>query len=510
MKNINKKGFTLVELLCVLVILAVIALIVGRTVTSSVKEAKKEITESQEKTILNATEKWAVDNSDKFDDIEGNSITASADIVFILDMSSTMNDTMDNGEKRYVVLAKALDGALQKLNTNHNRIAVIAYYNGTTRLLDLADYSDSKLTAYSTSDKKIIIESNGIKKSVPVSSGTFIQAGIEEGADILMRASNKDNRIPVMVLLTDGEPTQYQARKEYLTSGTYNCNYNYQNNEKRDNRNNTTAGNGGPDFNYWTILTANYKKNQVANSYQNSKVYFYTIGLDLDNERERNDGASIISRKMILYPTRDNILEGYSEPMSVSNVIGNTSQYARKTSDLLIREALCTGAIKNDNMLAKVKNLNRSFDPAFGAWFISAGSYNGENYYKNTGTSLYDKNDYTTLKNLNLKNIIPSDFDYYNYVDEYFSSDNADLLIENFGKIAQRVTDSTKVTTICVKVDELKEGGYLAKDAKIDDSLAQNTYVIVSEQPATNQYAFKIAKDEKDKQSCEEYFASQK
>ncbi len=86
MKNKRSNlGFTLIELLCVLVILALLVTLVGRSFVKIINDAETELSESQEKSILNAAEKWATENSGEFDDIEGSSLQIGADIVFVLD-----------------------------------------------------------------------------------------------------------------------------------------------------------------------------------------------------------------------------------------------------------------------------------------------------------------------------------------------------------------------------------------------------------------------------------------
>ena len=58
MKKKQNIGFTLIELLCVLVILALLAIIVGRSIVRSVNEAKTDLTETQEKSILNVNSNY--------------------------------------------------------------------------------------------------------------------------------------------------------------------------------------------------------------------------------------------------------------------------------------------------------------------------------------------------------------------------------------------------------------------------------------------------------------------
>lgn len=62
-----KKGFTLVELLCVIVIIAIISLITFPKITRNINNAKEELYNTQIKNIEKAGEKWAIDNKDYLD-----------------------------------------------------------------------------------------------------------------------------------------------------------------------------------------------------------------------------------------------------------------------------------------------------------------------------------------------------------------------------------------------------------------------------------------------------------
>ena len=70
-----KKGFTLVELITVLIILAVIGLIVFPTVNSTIKESKEKAYIEQLEEIKNASEKWAYKNLDMVPNNNGDSVT---------------------------------------------------------------------------------------------------------------------------------------------------------------------------------------------------------------------------------------------------------------------------------------------------------------------------------------------------------------------------------------------------------------------------------------------------
>ncbi|MBQ2946714.1 MAG: prepilin-type N-terminal cleavage/methylation domain-containing protein [Bacilli bacterium] len=61
----NKKGFTLVELLAVIVILALLALLTSTAVTKLVRDAKNDLSETQIQLIKSAADTWVADNLNK-------------------------------------------------------------------------------------------------------------------------------------------------------------------------------------------------------------------------------------------------------------------------------------------------------------------------------------------------------------------------------------------------------------------------------------------------------------
>ena len=80
----NKKAFTLIELLAVITILSIIILIVSISVSDMLKESKQELSEAQIKSIKEATKSWSSDNMDI--------LPTNNDCSFIL-----LKDLKDNG-----------------------------------------------------------------------------------------------------------------------------------------------------------------------------------------------------------------------------------------------------------------------------------------------------------------------------------------------------------------------------------------------------------------------------
>lgn len=61
----SNKGFTLIELMAVIILLAVIGLIVFPTAIESINESKEKLYKEQVKRILDATDSWASSNDNK-------------------------------------------------------------------------------------------------------------------------------------------------------------------------------------------------------------------------------------------------------------------------------------------------------------------------------------------------------------------------------------------------------------------------------------------------------------
>ena len=89
----NKKGFTLVELLGVIVILSLLTLISSIAITSIVKKSKTELTDTQKEIILKAADLWAEDNLENL--TQNNYCTTKS--INDLKNAGYLNNTIDVG-----------------------------------------------------------------------------------------------------------------------------------------------------------------------------------------------------------------------------------------------------------------------------------------------------------------------------------------------------------------------------------------------------------------------------
>ncbi len=397
MKKKQNIGFTLIELLCVLVILALLAIIVGRSIARSVNEAKTDLTETQEKSILNAAEKWSLDHTSEFDDIEGVINQVGLDVVFILDVSGSMTSTVRNvngvSMTRNQAVAEATNDsivALYKGNIN-TRIGVVLFGNSGKDFLPLDKYE--RMSTYylryiaPTSGSYGTLESGRLvalkdgavyeKNYKYDGSGTELTNGMLIAQQKFMDQTLEEPRIPVVIILTDGDDFRPSTAIKTIKEGR-------------------------------SVIETKYK----------STMYVYTIGFGISNGSKA---------ALTLNPTPEAI------------------QYAidHNTSAKTLAEEL---------------------------------QATGENY---------------------------------DYADgSFIGAMDANALRELFLQISDEVVKATKITQVCVTIDELKDGGYLSKDAKINEELAKSTYVLMSENAATNQYGFSIAKTEEQKQQCRDLIAA--
>ncbi len=479
----RRRGFTLVELLCVLVILAILILLIGRLVVKNVQDAKTEITDTQEKAILNAAEKWSVNNSDLFDDTDGQKIMVGLDIIFILDASKTMNENMTGIGKRMDGLITATNEALEIFNENEdNRVGFVVFggtfdasYNHITTasirlkrdLKPVQTVEKMKALTYdkkTSSTGKITINSNGdfafsvdgtTIQVTSLESGTYTMIGVQQAALMFASAGvEKGTRIPVYILVTDGEPTTgstldesnpFQMKNANIGNGRTLClnrddwikreksssgycsNFIIKNFSSADRYGAEQATLKNSELVY-NVMRVAYLAKQKAGETYGSTSYFYTIGI----------GSLPPYANYMLSPSTD-----------INTLGASTSTEPKSNTDQNLRYYLEHKAVKE---------------------------------YR------------------------------YNKTDEAFLNvADFDELRESLTKIATTVKDAAKVTEVCVSVEELYNGGYLTtKDIDLPSDAATSQYVLMSFNEATNQYGFTLAKSNEQKKSCENYYANRK
>lgn len=257
------------------------------------------------------------------------------DVVFVLDVSGSMGNAAGNVTRREAVV-NAVNSAMQTIMNDNpeNRAGVVLYSSGGSTLLNLDHYtagSQNTYLSYNKNDGDIytagglqgtkgkITVTNGETGGFTQGHGTYTQYGIALGAQMLQNNGDTTytttlrpgtaeeqqvtvTRQPVIILLSDGDPTHCNTKYNDVFSGPHYGSGVYTNNDRNDNN----KGIHG----YYTILSANYYKREVGNHY-NTPAMFYTIGMGI-NETGYDDmsGQSRTGdhyKRAVLNPTSANI-----------------------------------------------------------------------------------------------------------------------------------------------------------------------------------------------------------
>lgn len=92
----KNNGFTLIELMAVIIILGVIGLIVFPTALDSINNSKEKLYKEQVKRILDAAESWAADNDSLLPDAEENSTPIMITIDYLQKAGLLKKDDVKN------------------------------------------------------------------------------------------------------------------------------------------------------------------------------------------------------------------------------------------------------------------------------------------------------------------------------------------------------------------------------------------------------------------------------
>ena len=260
------------------------------------------ITNKYQNVIVNKNVVKSVMNEEKF--------KSKLDFVFVLDTSGSMNKTYE-GVKKAQTMVNALNSTMATILENeNNRVGIVGYSCGyNNRQYNNKDDSSVilGLDYYTAENNEFInlvegrddtyIQANATNSSGTiitnyryVEGATYTQAGIRDGANLLINASTREGRIPVIILLTDGEPTR--STQNYSNVGSYNNDDNY--------------GDGSDSTSrsaYYTIMSAKYYKNAVNDKYKTTEnpniTRFFTIGIGMDEDD--------LYANTLLNPNKDNV-----------------------------------------------------------------------------------------------------------------------------------------------------------------------------------------------------------
>lgn len=394
------------------------------------------------------------------------SITGEAqspvDVVFVVDFSGSMiSNGMDNGQSRLANLLDALNSSIKTLMeaNEYNRVAVVCYsgkpdesVSASEVLLPLKHYSSSQ-TYFSIDYPTVTTLERTVSWNIDGESGnhtveqphaTNTQMGLYTGMNLLTVSNTTVEingqtvqRVPAVIHLSDGNPT--------VSSDSQNW---WEPSNNSGNGNGivriSSVGNG-----LKAMMTATYMKREInrnynADSNSDYAVRVYNIGMGLDGiynevKASSNWNADIDASKS------QNLAYVSLDPGSHWN---DNNNIARNFRDNWNR-------YKNgNNIIIPVSEPAASAGQAgqgnWTSWWET--TYPSENYT----VTHPSQNDITEVKDLN-------------YVDQYFSADSADQVMEVFENIVSDITMSTPQVPTNVRPEAIDQSGYITYTDEIGD-----------------------------------------
>lgn len=380
-------------------------------------------------------------------------------IVFVIDNSGSMYG--DSG--RVQACVSAINSVIKDLaNSTNIQISVVAYSSGShmdyasdgkedeyissntisaDTLLDLKHYGSNAYIGYvdnygSGEDKDY--NSRNIYRWLYSSTGkkfyagnTNTQAGIVKAYEVLKGAENKDTATPVIILMSDGEATNYAYSGDYLTGfkyeiGTMATLDNFKSAFSNEYTENQLAG-------YSAILSANYVKSRLNELYSKNCL-FYTFGYSLEQNYEYSL-ATLNPTQTNLNKLSNYMKDGYEK--YGLNYLVNSSDYSKVFKDkyglssLRYNEKYYEGTVKNiESIYKKIVNDSMTeyeyFGPIKTGTYLSVVDTLGEEFKINTDEeNIKMKLEIQSLTNNNDKQekeitLIKKDTNIYSYLDENF------------------------------------------------------------------------------------------
>lgn len=224
------------------------------------------------------------------------------DIVFMVDVSGSMDNKISDkdGTIRIEATVKALNNAIDKVlkSNSKNRIAVTTWSSKSENqlhnkiLVPLNYYPDTKENKeyIEYTGEQVVEHLTSHNNSVKLGGATATQIGISEGMNVLLHEEDTEGRVPVGVLLSDGN-----ANRTSESAAWWDVNIRDDISKEFDYSRTTVMK---------TLMTAAYKKEAVEQHYNSNnqencnKAKIYTIGLGVT--KDKNDNI-----KAVLDPTNE-------------------------------------------------------------------------------------------------------------------------------------------------------------------------------------------------------------
>ncbi|MFR9191776.1 MAG: hypothetical protein ACLVLG_01525 [Anaerovoracaceae bacterium] len=391
------------------------------------------------------------------------SITGEAqspvDVVFVVDFSGSMiSNAMDDNESRLANLLDALNSSIKTLMeaNEYNRVAVVCYSGKPNEsvaaskvLLPLKHYSSSQ-TYFSINDRTTTTSERTVSWNIDGESGnhtvqqahaTNTQMGLYTGMNLLTVSDTTVEikgqtvrRVPAVIHLSDGNPTVSSDSQNWWKPSNNSGNGN---GVVRI----SSVGNG-----LKAMMTATYMKQEIdrhysADSNSDYAVRVYNIGMGLNGIFNEVKG-SLNWNTDIDASKSQNLAYVSLDPGSHWNDNNNIAQNFRDNWNEY-KEGI--------NITIPVSEPAASAGPGdWTSWWAT--TYPSENYT----VTHPSQNDITEVNDLN-------------YVDQYFSADSADQVMEVFENIVSDITMSAPQVPTNVRPEAIDQSGYITYTDEIGD-----------------------------------------
>lgn len=399
------------------------------TITDYVATYTKTTSNNEDIITINIKNKFQQDITGKIVTVEKSELPL--DVVFVLDISESMTHKDEGSEKtRIESMVDATNNTIKELMdiNEKNRVSVVVFNSNVNRLTngglihyDVLNLKTEKYITYDTTNSTEDINGtirfkNGNTINVytshyrtgAINCGTYTQGGIKEATKIFKESDKTDGiaRKPVMILLTDGDPTHYDTETVYNKTGTkYPVN-----------------GEGIAKLRYitaeyyaYTLKTMQNCKDAITGFYHKAdsienKCEIYTVGINME-------GAMA---KVLLESNKENIknLEDVTKD-NISKDIHNHGEHGEKTEF---------------SVLDDDKNFLKDYD-----------------YYHYQANRLYNLLTTGTIK-------ITSDY----ITNKAYTNSTSDKISENFNEIVNNTI--TKTTTINITSDSYDSDRIISLD----------------------------------------------